>query len=92
MLKLKPSILSRERGTALIYNHSYKNIEGGNMNQEILRERLNHVIDSGLVARAVAGKTGIAADVLSRFKNGYVCLREEDAAVLESYMDKVVIP
>lgn len=84
--------IEQGEGTALIYNFSYKNIEGGNMNQEPLRERLNHVIDSGLVARAIAGKTGITTDVLSRFKNGYVCLCEDDALALESYLNKVVIP
>ncbi len=62
------------------------------MNQETLRERLNYVIDSGLVARAIARKTGITTDVLSRFKNGYVCLCEDDALALESYLNKVVIP
>lgn len=62
------------------------------MNQETLREKLNQVINSGLIARAISDKTSIATDVLSRFKNGRVCLREEDAAALESYLDKVVIP
>ena len=62
------------------------------MNQDSLRERLNHVIASGLVAKAISARTGITTDVLSRFKNGYVCLREDDASRLESYLDKVVLP
>lgn len=62
------------------------------MNQEILREKLNQVINSGLIARVISDKTSIATDVLSRFKNGRVCLCENDAAALESYLDKVVIP
>lgn len=62
------------------------------MNQDLLRENLNHVIASGLVAKAISNKTGVTADVLSRFKNGYVCLCEDDANRLEAYLNKVVIP
>ena len=49
------------------------------MNQDSLREKLNHVIASGLVAKAISARTGITSDVLSRFKNGYVCLCVDDA-------------
>lgn len=62
------------------------------MNQDLLRERLNDVIASGLVAKAIAGKTNITTDVLSRFKNGHVCLNPTDADRLQAYLDKVVIP
>ena len=62
------------------------------MNQDSLRERLNHVIASGLVAKAISARTGITTDVLSRFKNNFVCLREDDASRLENYLDKVVLP
>lgn len=62
------------------------------MNQDLLRENLNHVIASGLVAKAISNKTGVTTDVLSRFKNGYVCLCEDDANRLEAYLNKVVIP
>lgn len=62
------------------------------MNQDLLRENLNHVIASGLVAKAISNKTGVTTDVLSRFKNGYVCLCEDDAIRLEAYLNKVVIP
>lgn len=62
------------------------------MNQESLREQLNDVIASGLVAKAIAKQTNITADVLSRFKNGHVCLCPDDAQRLEAYLDKVVIP
>lgn len=62
------------------------------MNQELLRNRLNDVIASGLIAKAIAARTGITTDVLSRFKNGYVCLCEDDAEKLKLYLDKVVIP
>lgn len=62
------------------------------MNQDSLREKLNHVIASGLVARAISARTGIATDVLSRFKNGYVCLLENDFKRLKDYLDKVVLP
>lgn len=62
------------------------------MNQELLRNRLNDVIASGLIAKAIAARTGITTDVLSRFKNGHVCLCEDDAEKLKSYLDKVIIP
>lgn len=62
------------------------------MNQDSLREKLNHVIASGLVAKAISARTGITTDVLSRFKNGYVCLLEDDFKSLKDYLDKVVLP
>lgn len=62
------------------------------MNQDSLRERLNHVIASGLVAKAISARTGITTDVLSRFKNGYVCLLENDFQRLKDYLDKVILP
>ena len=62
------------------------------MDQELLRNRLNNVIASGLIAKAIAARTGITTDVLSRFKNGHVCLCEDDAEKLKSYLDMVVIP
>lgn len=60
--------------------------------QNELREKLNVITASGLVAKVIASKTGIAVDILSRFKNGRVCLCEADASRLEAYLDKVVIP
>ena len=62
------------------------------MDQELLRERLNDVIASGLVAKAISKHTNITTDVLSRFKNGYVCLCPNDADKLKAYLDQVVIP
>ncbi len=62
------------------------------MNQELLRKRLNDVVSAGLVAKAISKHTDIATDVLSRFKNGYVCLCPSDADKLKAYLDKVVIP
>lgn len=62
------------------------------INQDLLRDRLNHVIASGLVARAISVRAGITTDVLSRFKNGLVCLRENDASRLKAYLDKVSLP
>lgn len=62
------------------------------MDQELLRERLNSVVASGLIAKAISKHTNIATDVLSRFKNGYVCLCPSDAEKLKLYLDKVVIP
>ena len=61
-------------------------------NQNELREKLNATITSGLVAKAIAAKTGITTDILSRFKNRHICLCDSDAVILETYLDKVVIP
>lgn len=63
-----------------------------NEDQKELREKLQAIISKGLVAKAIASKTGIAMDVLSRFKNGYICLCASDASRLEEYLDKVIIP
>lgn len=62
------------------------------MNQEELREKLNCIIANGLVAKVIAKKTGIGTDYLSRFKNGHICLCENDADRLEKYLNMVVIP
>lgn len=62
------------------------------MDQELLRERLIDVIASGLVAKAISKHTDITTDVLSRFKNGHVCLCPADADRLKIYLDQVVIP
>lgn len=61
-------------------------------NQNELREKLVAIIEKGLVAKAIAAKTGIKTDILSRFKHGHICLCEEDASRLSAYLDKVVIP
>ena len=62
------------------------------MDQELLRQRLNKVIASGLVARAISKRTGISTEVLSQFKNSHVCLCEKDKIRLEEYLNKVVLP
>lgn len=62
------------------------------MNQNDLRERLCAVISKGLMAKAISNKIGITTDILSRFKNGHICLCDCDASRLEAYLDKVVIP
>ena len=62
------------------------------MNQIDLRNKLICVIKNGLVAKIIAQKTDIPQDVLSRFKNGKVCLCEPDAIRLEKYLSLVQIP
>lgn len=62
------------------------------MNQNELREKLNATIACGLVAKAIAGKTGITQEILSRFKNEHISLCDSDATKLSAYLDKVVIP
>lgn len=62
------------------------------MNQTDLRTKLIYVIENGLVAKIIAQKTDIPQDVLSRFKNGKVCLCESDAVKLEKYLSLVRIP
>lgn len=68
------------------------NSEGDNMDQEILRKRLKETIASGLVARAISRQTGIAPNVLSRFKNGHTRLGLGEAKILEAYLNEVEIP
>lgn len=60
--------------------------------QDLLRIKMNHDINSGLMAKAISARTGITKDVLSRFKNGIVNLREKDAIKLKDYLDKVILP
>lgn len=62
------------------------------MDQELLRNKLNDVIASGLVAKAISKSTSIPTDTLSRFKNRHICLCPSDANKLKAYLDKVVIP
>lgn len=62
------------------------------MCQNELRERLCMTISKGLMAKAISNKTGITTDILSRFKNGHICLCDFDASKLEAYLNKVVIP
>ena len=62
------------------------------MNQTDLRNKLICVVENGLVAKIIAQKTDIPQDVLSRFKNGKVCLCEPDAIRLEKYVSLVQIP
>lgn len=62
------------------------------MYQKELREKLCAIIADGLMSKAIAAKTGITTDILSRFKNGHICLCDADASKLESYLEKVVIP
>lgn len=62
------------------------------MNQDRLREKLNSIVASGLTAKAIAKKTDISTDNLSRFRNGHICLVADDAERLKVYLDKVVIP
>lgn len=62
------------------------------MNQTDLRNKLIYVIENGLVAKIIAQKTDIPQDVLSRFKNGKVCLCEPDVVRLEKYLSLVQIP
>lgn len=62
------------------------------MSQNDLRNMLICVLKNGLVAKIIAEKTSIPPDILSRFKNGKVCLCETDADKLEKYLSFVQIP
>ncbi len=50
------------------------------MNQNELRKKLCTIIANGLMAKAISSKTGITTDILSRFKNGHICLCDADAS------------
>lgn len=62
------------------------------MDQNILRNKLNVVLEAGLSAKAVARYVGIGNGDISRFRNGNYKLKEREARVLADYLDKVVIP
>lgn len=62
------------------------------MNQYDLRDHLIAVVKNGLAARAISKKTGISQDMLSKFKTGKLFLCEDDAARLEEYLSRVIIP
>ncbi len=62
------------------------------MNQNDLRNKLICVLENGLVAKIIAQRTEIPPDVLSRFKNGKVCLCQKDADKLDKYLSLVKIP
>lgn len=62
------------------------------MNQADLKNHLITVLNDGLAAKAISKKTGIPQYILSNFKTGKLLLCEEDAARLEAYLSKVVIP
>lgn len=60
--------------------------------EELLREKLLRIVNSGLSAKAIAKKTNITYDILAKFKQGKLYLTPKDFYKLESYLDKVVIP
>lgn len=62
------------------------------MSQEELRDKLIYVTENGLVAKVISQKVQIPPDVLSRFKNGKVCLCEPDTVRLEKYLSLVQLP
>ena len=62
------------------------------MKQNDLRNKLICVLENGLVAKIIAQRTEIPPDVLSRFKNGKVCLCQKDADKLDKYLSLVKIP
>ena len=62
------------------------------MDQNLLREKLNAVLDAGLSAKAVARYVGIGNVDISRFRNGNYKLKAKEEVVLSDYLDKVVIP
>ena len=60
--------------------------------EELLREKLLRIVNSGLSAKAIAKKTNITYDILAKFKQGKLYLTPKDFNKLESYLDKVIIP
>ncbi|MCD8090681.1 MAG: helix-turn-helix domain-containing protein [Clostridiales bacterium] len=62
------------------------------MNQEELRNKLITTAQNGLTMLSVSKRTGISSPILSQFKNGKVCLTENDAEKLGKYLSQVYIP
>jgi len=61
------------------------------MFQEELKNKLVSIVQAGLSAKSIAKYTDIDYKDLSRFKNGHICLCEDEANRLRVYLDKVVI-
>lgn len=61
------------------------------MEQEELKKQLLYTIHSGLSGKAIVKHAKISYDILSKFKNGWLLLCENDANKLKTYLDKVVI-
>lgn len=64
----------------------------GKMFQQDLRNKFISIVQAGLSAKSIAEYVDIDYKDLSRFKNGHICLCEDDADRLEKYLDRVVIP
>ena len=62
------------------------------MEQEELKNQLLHTIGLGLSAKSIAKHANVSYDMLSKFKNGWLLLCENDVNKLKTYLDKVVIP
>lgn len=62
------------------------------MYQKELRNKFVSTVQAGLSAKSIAKYTDIDYKDLSRFKNGHICLCENEANRLQAYLDKVVIP
>ncbi len=65
---------------------------GGDVFQENLKNKFISIVKAGLSAKSIAENTEIDYKDLSRFKNGHICLCEDEANRLQAYLDKVVIP
>ncbi len=61
------------------------------MFQEELRNKFISTVQAGLSAKSIAQYADIDYKDLSRFKNGHICLCEDEANRLQAYLDKVVI-
>lgn len=62
------------------------------MNKDLVRNKLNKIINQGLMLKAIALNVGIDVNDLSRFKGGMECLKDSDVQLLSEYLDAVVIP
>lgn len=62
------------------------------MDQDLIRIHLIKILSLGMKLSAIAERTKINAIDLSRFKNGQIYLKKDNAERLNNYLEKVNIP
>lgn len=62
------------------------------MDQDLIRIHLIKILSLGMKLSAIAERTRINAIDLSRFKNGQIYLKKDNAERLNNYLEKVNIP
>lgn len=62
------------------------------VDQDLLRINLLKLLNFGMKLNSIAERVEITAIDLSRFKNGQIYLKRENAERLSSFLDEIKIP